>query len=508
MSTNDQHPASHGGRPDPYETSDLRSYAERVAPEITVDTSGVFRAARRRKARQTTTFTLVTALALGVGGWAVAAQPWASHPEVLPGNPATSTEPSPEPSAGPELPAEAQEYLDAGYWRSVSERTIPQGSEPPKTMRQERWTVHDTFGMEISDVARMERDPNDTIASPGLRLGFGGPTRWEDLYELPVEPEALEACLFAGDKVERERRAEEQAVGDSPEEPSDVESEDELGEFGDVDYVELPEECHGGGTADVVTEGRNSAASVAGVSRMVADLLDAPSTPELRDSAWEVLSGLPGIQVDGAAEDSKGRSGTAITLEVTDSAGLRSRRLTMTFVYDPTSHALLEVVQDYAEDQERYYPDSTTTYLPDESGSYDEMPSDIRAVYDQGIAEQEASWNDDREGQLERKQRLANIEAWGLEDKEMTQEELDAATKADTAGSDVILGTDELRGASLEDLLEDDVASSFHLEIHYEAKEGVPPGMIWKAESPNGVPSDRLWLPQGGTIHLWVTPES
>jgi hypothetical protein len=53
MSIDDRRPASHGARPDPHEANELRSYAERVAPEITVDTSGVFRAARRRRAGPT-----------------------------------------------------------------------------------------------------------------------------------------------------------------------------------------------------------------------------------------------------------------------------------------------------------------------------------------------------------------------------------------------------------------------------------------------------------------------
>jgi hypothetical protein len=111
MSIDDRRPASHGARPDPHEANELRSYAERVAPEITVDTSGVFRAAQRRRAGQAAAFTLVMALALGGGGWAIAAQPWASGPDVLPGAPTTSAAPSTEASAGPELPELAQAYL-------------------------------------------------------------------------------------------------------------------------------------------------------------------------------------------------------------------------------------------------------------------------------------------------------------------------------------------------------------------------------------------------------------
>jgi hypothetical protein len=349
--------------------------------------------------------------------------------------------------------------------------------------------------MRIPDLMRREEAPDELIEEPGLRLGLFGPVRWEDLYALPAAPEALEACLFAGERAERMRR-----------EAGEVEPEPET--FGDVDYLELPEECRGDGSGDVVVvEGRNSRTAVTDVSRMVRDLLTAPSTTELRDSAWEVLTGLPGAQVDEAGEDSKGRSGTVVRIEVVDGPGVPGNG-TETYVYDTASHVLLEVVSDFEADEGLTPVDSTFTYLPDESGSYDAMPPDLEAIYDQGVTEGEAHWNDGREGQLEHEKRRENIEAWGLEDKEMTQEEFEAAFDADMAGSDVSLVTDELRGASLEYVLEDEVMSDFELEIHYEAKEGVPPGMIWKAESPNGVPSDRLALPPGGTVHLWVTPES
>ncbi|MBL0886857.1 hypothetical protein [Myceligenerans indicum] len=390
MSTDDQRPASHGGRPGPHETNELRAYAEWVVPEITVDTSGVLRAARRRRAGQAAVLTLATALVLGGGGWAITEHPWASaDPAVLPGG-ATPEEPD---AAAPELSEEARAYLDAGYWRSVSEVRVRFDSGAPRTRRQEVWTVRDAPGMSISDVAHMEEDPTDTIGEPGLRIGLGGPVRWEDLYALPTDPEALEACLFAGETAERERQAELEAEDHSPGEAGGV----ELDELGDVDHAELPRECRGGGAAGVVAEGRNSPAAVASVSRTLAHLLDLPTTTELRDSAWEVLTGLPGAHVDGAGQDSKGRSGTAVRFDVDEGYDAPGPG-TVTYVYDPASRVLLEVVGNYEGAGGVGTVESTTTHLPDESGSYDAMPSEIRAVYDQGLAEKDEHRNDDGDG--------------------------------------------------------------------------------------------------------------
>ncbi|WP_460705256.1 hypothetical protein [Myceligenerans halotolerans] len=478
-----------------------------------MDTSGVFRAARRRRAGQAAAFTLVTALALGGGGWAVAAQPWnTADRTVLPGTPTTSAEPSTE--AEPELSEEAQEYLDAGYWRSVYATKSWQDSEPPQTIRGEVWSIRDSFGFVIRNIEKTEEEAEGG-GGPfvpevfGLRFGFGGPLRWEDFYALPTEPAALEACLFTGYELEKaalEEHAEPgEAVGEPPESMASVQR-GESGEFGDIIYVDLPEECRGGEAA-VADEYRGNPSAVSFVRGQVMSMLDSMATAELRDAAWEVLTGLPGTKIEGEREDSMGRTGTVVSFEV-DETVIADRSLpTETYLYDTTSHALLEIAGTSDDLGDGIVWNWIRTVLP-ESGSYDEMSPDIQALYDAHLTEKVNAWNDDREGHVEYQKRLDNIEAWGLEDKEMTEDELEAAIKADMAGKDGGVGPGELRGASLEDLLQDDdIVSNFELEIHREAKEGVPPGMIWKAESPNGVPSAFLAFPEGGTIHLWVTPE-
>lgn len=510
MSTNDQRPAPHGGRQDPHETNDLRSYAERIAPAITVDTSGVFRAARRRRAGQAAAFTLVTALVLGGGGWAVAAQPWASPDrEVLPGASTTPAEPNAEASA------EAQEYLDAGHWRSVYATTSWSDSEPRLTIRGEVWSIRDSFGFVIPNIERTEEEDEEgggpfVPERLGMRFGFGGPLRWEDFYALPTEPAALEACLFTGYELEKaaleESAVEGEAVGQPPESIAPLRRGDS-GEFWDIIYADLPEECRGGEAAVAVDKYRDNPSAVSFVRGQVMTMLGSMATAQLRDAAWEVLTGLPGTKIGGEREDSIGRTGTVVSFEV-DETVIADRSLpTKTYLYDTTSHALLETAGTSDDFGDGVVWNWVRTVLP-ESGSYDEMSPDIQVLYHAHLTKKVNVWNEDQKGQTEYQERLENIETWGLEDTEMTEEELQAAIKADMAGKDGGIGPGELRGASLEDLLQDDdIVANFELEIHREAKEGVPPGMVWRAESSNGVPSAYLAFPEGGTIHVWVTPE-
>lgn len=91
-------------------------------------------------------------------------------------------------------------------------------------------------------------------------------------------------------------------------------------------------------------------------------LADAPAGPQLRAALYEVLAGIPDVHLVGRAEDSTGRTGTAVELK----AGAGSSRV----IVDPKTSQLLETVTVTA--TEGVTGRTRTTYLS--AGPADEAP--------------------------------------------------------------------------------------------------------------------------------------
>jgi hypothetical protein len=152
--------------------------------------------------------------------------------------------------AGASAGAQAGDWQDADYWHSVS-RYVRDGQE----VRREIWIGHHEIGV--------LRDPGvDASAVIPLEVAAfptgGTSVGWDELWQLPTEPGALERRLRTG------------INGAGPDDDSEL----------------------------VV---------------IVGDLLrESPAPPALRKALWEVAAGIPGIELVGEATDHAGRAGVAV----------------------------------------------------------------------------------------------------------------------------------------------------------------------------------------------------
>ncbi|MFC4033341.1 hypothetical protein ACFO3J_17860 [Streptomyces polygonati] len=102
--------------------------------------------------------------------------------------------------------------------------------------------------------------------------------------------------------------------------------------------------------------------------RTVTDLLaTSPASPKLRAALYRVLATTPGIRLDGAARDSRGRKGTSISVTYNEQFGPATARATEQLLIDPRTGVLLQehlkIVTYPKGSQGRVQHLSTTTYL-------------------------------------------------------------------------------------------------------------------------------------------------
>jgi hypothetical protein len=281
---------------DPFVHS-LRALADDVTPDPAVHLEQVIPAARRmRRHRRLSVVAAVGVLALGTG-WATQSQPWAA-PAIQPAgvglDVGVSATPAPSPEAtsqeaAPPDPAAAG-WPDAHYWRTLTTITQEHSDGTTTTEGWEGWQGRTEPSLIVVD-GKVD-DPSSLSASgPGLwgRLDIDGVDTiigWDALALLPADSGALDALLRANVQP-------------------------------DVDT----------GTPDDK------------VFKSALNLLaGSPAPTPLRDALWQLLGTLPGSTELGAAQDSTGRTGTAVQRTVDGSV--------YTLVYDPVAHRLLENSQD------------------------------------------------------------------------------------------------------------------------------------------------------------------
>lgn len=273
----------------------LRARVTRVAPRIDVDVTRVVPAARRRRAARAGGVTLALALALAGGAWvATTLEPLGS---ALPGGAdSIVASPSPTPTGPPrklngdELPDEPtnpaaspleppEGWREAMYMRVVTRGKVEKTGEegPDVTYGSERW-----YGEGVS-FERTAHGPALLDIYTFLNFGHTPTTHvsftWAELAELPTEPEALRDAL----------RVAYEPTGQ-----------------GDDAVLEV--------TANLLTE--------------------APSPPALRLAAWELLTSLPGVDVEQDVQDMEGRTGTAASFTVFDKSN--------TVVFDEQAGVVLQ----------------------------------------------------------------------------------------------------------------------------------------------------------------------
>lgn len=266
--------------------ADLRSHAIGVVPQITVDTSGVFAIARRRRVARVGSLALVAGLALGGGGWAVAERPWTASSEVMPGGPSDAPT-SDDADAVQSEPIPAEGFSRAAYWHVVSESRVPTAiGGPLEIERNEYWFGNDRPGK------RLSRHEDGSSATQPLPDEIVFTLSWSEIYALPTEPEQLDAFL--------------------------------RGRYHRVDNWSVTEDAY------VWLNG-------------VDLLMYSPAAPAVRDAAWDVLSGLPGAAAVGEVEDSRGRRGAGLTfVDGSDDEGMR--RFDERIIYDLDLQRPLEEV--------------------------------------------------------------------------------------------------------------------------------------------------------------------
>jgi hypothetical protein len=298
----------------------LRAQATRVAPRIDVDVTHVVPAARRRRAARAGGVTLALGLALGGGAWAATTL----ERPALPGGAMTmQVEPSPEPSGPPITSSEGDRLIDESsnrpenpvvpperwrdatyYYVVTSSTTTKQGEEDDESssLGIERW-----YGDGVS-FDLLGYGPDLLDAPDYLNLGHTPSTNvsftWAELAELPTEPDALHDALL--DAYEPAGEGEEAVL-----------------------YA----------AKGLISE--------------------APSSPQLRAAAWQLLTSLPGVDVEADVRDSDDRPGTAATFEVFDG--------TWTLVYDEEQNVPLETDESMGKIHSRtLYLVAEFTDLPDE----------------------------------------------------------------------------------------------------------------------------------------------
>ncbi|WP_275002267.1 PASTA domain-containing protein [Promicromonospora iranensis] len=326
--------------------ANLRTQVSQVAPKIDVDVARVVPAARRRRAARVGGVTLAMGLALGGGAWV--ATTLEAPGTALPGGSMTiAASPSPSPS-GPPVTSGAGDELTNEPSNPVEDATVP-----PEGWRDATYlhvvTRHDTtkqgeetnpalFGIErwYGDGVSFELTANGPAllnVPTYLNLGHDETNvsfTWAELAELPTEPAALEEAL---------RTAYEPT-------------------------------------------GQGEEAVLYAASGLVSA---APSSPELRAAAWELLKTLPGVEVQQGARDTADRLGTAATFMLFDA--------TWTYIYDEEQDVPLETEESMGKIHSvDTFVTTEFTPLPDEvTDSAIEVPDfTAMTVEDAGIACQQA----------------------------------------------------------------------------------------------------------------------
>ena len=273
----------------------LRGQVNRVTPTIDVDVTQVVPAARRRRDARVGGVTLAMGLALGGGAW-VATTLEAPGTALPGGSTMIEAEPSPEPSgppatsgAGDELTNEPSNpppdaivppagWRDATYLHVVTRHdTTKQGEESdPALFGIERWYGDGvSFELTASGPTLLDVPTYLNLGHDENNVSF----TWAELAELPTQPAALEEAL----------RTAYEPTGQGEE----------------------------------------------AVLYAAAGLISAaPSSQELRATAWELLKTLPGVEVQQGARDTADRLGTAATFVVFDG--------TWTYIYDEEGDVPLE----------------------------------------------------------------------------------------------------------------------------------------------------------------------
>jgi hypothetical protein len=326
--------------------ANLRTQVSRVAPKIDVDVAGVVPAARRRRAARVGGVTLAMGLALGGGAWV--ATTLEAPGTALPGGSMTiAASPSPSPAvrsatsgAGDELTGEPSNpvenatvppegWRDATYFHVVTRHdTTKQGeATDPALFGIERW-YGDGVSFELT-----ANGPALLDVPTYLNLGHDETNvslTWAELAELPTEPAALEDAL----------RTVYEPTGEGEE------------------------------------------AVLYATSRLIDA---APSAPELRAAAWELLKTLPGVEVQQGARDTADRLGTAATFTLFDA--------TWTYIYDEEQDVPLETEESMGKIHSvDTFVTTEFTPLPDEvADSAIEIPDfTAMTVEDAGVACQQA----------------------------------------------------------------------------------------------------------------------
>jgi hypothetical protein len=215
-----------------------------TAGRMAVDTAlpSLLLAAVRRKRRRRV---LTTALVASAASLAVVAVPTLP----LSGRPQDKAAAQVLERAGVAAGAQAGDWRGASYWHSVS--TYVRDGED---VRREVWIGHSTPGVLKDPGVDTGVIPLEVAIFP---TGSGGVT-WDELWELPTEPGALEDRLRSG------------INGAGPDDDSEL-------------FV------------------------------IVGDLLrESPAPPALRKALWQVAARVPGIELVGAVTDHAGRPGVAV----------------------------------------------------------------------------------------------------------------------------------------------------------------------------------------------------
>lgn len=281
------------------ETDIARRLRERAAsvPELTVDTTGIIPAARRRRAtRRVIGAVTVTAVVAG-GGWLAADRPWQEEIHITTVPPATSA-PSPTVVPAPSDPPEsAATILPAGqFWYVRTHQTSSDASIPEQA--NESWATWSEEGLWVHGFG--EKGPGEVWTSgpiTSLRLLVDGEMRdptVDVLDALPTDPVTLTELLNATIEA------------DPPPRPMPI--------MGAGDHAVL------------------------GLATRL--LTEAPASTELRRALWTVIEDLPGMETPIPTTDTQGRPGTAIVAPIPRA---NQGYLRWTVIVDETTSTLLEV---------------------------------------------------------------------------------------------------------------------------------------------------------------------
>lgn len=325
----------------------LRDRVDRVAPTIDVDVTHVVPAARRRRAARLGGATLAMGLVLGAGAWAATTL---DAPEaILPGGSTTvAVGPSPEPSGPPVTSSEGDPLTEAPTYPAVEPVVPPEG-----------WRDATYFHVVTRGTPSQTGGESGPEAPLGSRLGseswYGNGVN----FELTTNGPALMAI---GDHINLEGHGLTYTWADMAALPTDPEPLHEalLGRY----FSDEREESVRDAAARLATQ--------------------APSSPELRAAAWDLLTSLAGVEVKHDARDSEGRRGTAATYQYADDDRMR------TVIYDEARNLPLET-QDTKHGTDIYLTTEFTDLPEEVADSAIEVPDfTAMTLEDAGVACQQA----------------------------------------------------------------------------------------------------------------------